>query len=221
MSPGFYRLCWLACRFAKFQCIREVVVGAQRINNHGPVLLACTHISHLEPFVVGTLLRRNIRWMSRVEFYRNRLAAAVLNLGGAFPVDRFGNAIPAVREAIALLNDGQVVGIFPEGGVATGEQSVLRGAKIKQGVCTVAVRTRVPVIPVVILGTDKLNRVGPWVPFRRGRVLVAFGQQVAPPPASGCRGDDRREMAARLEAEFVRTYQDLLQTSGLLDSDVP
>jgi len=175
----------------------------------------------LEPFVVSALVRRPVRWMARVEFYRNWLAAAALNAGGAFPVDRHGNTIPAVRRAVSLANAGEVVGIFPEGGVAQGKNSLTRGGPFKQGACTIAVATRLPILPVVVLGTHELNRVAPWLPFRRAKLWVAFGRDVVPRLRSDSRREDRLELAGRLGAEFVRTYQELLDHTGLRDSDVP
>ena len=159
--------------------------------------------------------------MARVEFYRRRWAAAILNLGGAFPVDRYGCSIRAVRTAVRLASAGECVGIFPEGGVAQGRQSLMRGAPFKQGVCTIAVETRLPVVPVVVLGTDRLNRIEPWLPFRRGRVYCAFGNDILPPPRSASRRSDRSEMALRLGAEFVRVYQLLLGHTGITDDQVP
>jgi len=221
MGASFYRLCRAGARFIKWQTVREVVVEAGRADRGGGFLLACTHLSHLEPILVSSVVQRQVRWMARVEFYRGRWRAATLDRGGAFPVDRLGFALPAVRTAVRLVAAGECVGIFPEGGVAQGQRSVMRGAPFKHGVCTIAVQTRAPVVPVVVLGTDKLNRVGPWLPFRRGRVWCAFGNDVGPPPRSGSRRADRAEMAARLGAEFVRVYGELLGRSGLADEDVP
>jgi 1-acyl-sn-glycerol-3-phosphate acyltransferase len=198
-----------------------VVLDADRVDRRGGFILACTHLSNLEPFVVSSILTRRVRWMARAEFYRRWWSAAALRCGGAFCVDRFGNAIPAVRKAVALARAGEVVGIFPEGGVAQGVRSVMRGAPFKHGACTAAVATRLPIVPVVVLGTHDLNRVEPWLPFRRGRVWVAFGREVLPPGQRKSRRADRLEMASRLQSEFVRTYNDLLERTGQRDSDVP
>lgn len=201
--------------------MRETVYNGERAEREGGFLLACTHLSHLEPIMVSGVVRRQIRWMARVEFYKYRWSAALLSGGGAFPVDRFGPRISAVRTAIRLVKAGECVGIFPEGGVAQGAQSMMRGAPFKQGVCTVAVETRVPVVPLVVLGCQHLNRVGPWLPFRRGELWYAFGNEVLPPPRSGSRRADRLEMAARLGAEYIRTYQFLLGKTGLTDDQIP
>lgn len=197
------------------------MLDAHRADRSGGFLLACTHLSHLEPILLSALLRRQVRWMARIEFYRRWWAAAVLRHGGAIPVDRYGCSLRAVRTAARLAGEGECIGIFPEGGVAQGPQSMMRGAPFKHGVCTIAVQARVPVVPVVVLGTDRLNRVGPWLPFRRGRVYLAFGEDVVPPARSRSRRDDRAEMAARVGDAFVRLYHDLLARSGLTDAQVP
>lgn len=220
MSTAFYNLCKLGCKFVKLQCVREVVLAPERANRSGGFILACTHLSHLEPIVVSCVVRRHVRWMARIEFYRARWGASVLNWGGAFPVDRFGYSLPAVRNAIRLAARGEVVGIFPEGEVSKGDRSVLRGAAIKRGVCAVAIHAKVPVVPVVVLGTDKLNRVAPWLPFKRARVWIAFGNDIVPDPTLHRRAA-RFEMADRLRAEYVRTYRELIEAAGLRDDQIP
>ncbi|MEX2218590.1 MAG: lysophospholipid acyltransferase family protein [Phycisphaerales bacterium] len=220
MNVAFYKSVRLACRFVKVQCIRELVLHRHRADRAGGFILACTHISHLEAFAVGLIVPRPVHWISRIEFFKRRWAAAIMLAGGAVPVDRTGFSLPAVRRAIRLATDGRVIGIFPEGAVTQGARSVLRGGPIKQGVCTIAIRSRVPVVPVVILGTEKLNRVGPWLPARRGRVWVAFGRDVLPPARQTGNRAARAEMASRLTTEFRATYHELLAAASLRDEDV-
>lgn len=225
MSTAFYRFGRGFCNFTKFQCIREVCIHRERLNLPGGCVLACTHISHLEPFVIGSVVPRTVRWMARIEFYQSWWGAFALHRGGAFPVDRFGFTLPAARRAIELARAGEVVGLFPEGGVATGKDSVLRDGPIKLGACTIALRAQVPIIPVVVLGTEKLNRVSPWVPPRRGRVYIAFGEPIAPParaPRNAARNRAQRfELAGRLRAGFHATFRELLAHTGLTERDVP
>ncbi len=220
MNTVFYNACKLGCQFVKLQCVREFALCRERAEREGGFILACTHLSHLEPIVVSCVVRRHVRWMARIEFYRARWSAAVLKWGGAFAVDRYGHSLPAVRTAIRLARQGEVVGIFPEGEVCKGARSVLRGAEIKRGVCAVAIHAGVPVVPVVVLGTDQLNRVAPWLPFKRARVWIAFGNDVVPDPTLHRRAA-RFEMAERLREEYVRTFQGLLGATGLRDDQVP
>lgn len=221
MGSTFYTAVKTAFRIPRVACIREQVLGLDRARRSGPFILACSHLGNLEPMFVSSVVPRQIRWMSRVEFYKPAWAATMLDWSGAFPVDRFGNAAPAVRTAIRLLHAREVVGMFPEGGVALGKDSVLRAAPIRQGVCTIAVAAQVPVIPVVVLGTDSLNRVKPWLPTKSARVWMAFGEPIQPPANAGSRRLLRREMTPRVIDGFVSAYQHLLRESGLRDEQVP
>jgi len=221
MNAAFYKSARLACLAIKVQCIREVALHAHRADRNGGFILACTHLSHLEPVVVSLRVRRHIHWMARAEFYRHWWTAVALGLAGAVRVDRFGFSLPAVRRATSLAAQGRVVGIFPEGGVATGPASVLRGGPMKHGVCTIAIRARVPVIPVIILGTHALNSVPPWLPFRRGRVWSAFGEPLEPPPPSRPGRHARQLLVARLADAYCSLYQELLQAADLKDEDFP
>lgn len=188
--------------------------SARRVPDRpGGYVLAVTHLSHLEPVIVGTLLDRKIDWMTRIEFFRNPLASATLYALDAFPVNRFGVPVSAVRTAIERLRAGRVVGIFPEGGVATGPESVCNGGPIREGACLVAQRAGVPILPCVVFGTPQLSRVDPWLPMYNGRAWVGFGDWVYPVPAGSRRAADRkaarREMARRLCAQFRAASDEL------------
>lgn len=223
MGLLFYQTCTAGGRLVKWLTMHEVVLNADRADREGGFILACTHLSHLEPFIVSGAVDRQVRWMARIEFYQSRWQAAALHWGGAFAIDRYGSPLSSIRTAIRLAKSGEVLGMFPEGGVTKGRNSVLRGAPFKQGVCTIAIETRLPVLPVVVLGTDRLNRIGPWLPFRRGRLWTAFGNDVLPPERSGSRRADRADMAVRLGEEFVLTYHRLLDQSKdeITDEQVP
>jgi len=219
MQAPFYTCGLWMCRFIRNRCLRDVVLNAERAQGNGPILLAVTHLGHVEPMFISALLERHVRWMARTEFYRYRIGAWCLNACGAFPVERAGFALPAIRRAIHLLREGEIVGMFPEGGVARGADSVMHGGAIKRGVCTISIRSRIPIVPVVVLGTDALTKVGPWLPFNRGRVWAAFGHAVAPPAVIGNRRADRIELSGRLSAEFVALFEQLVTTCGLPGHD--
>jgi 1-acyl-sn-glycerol-3-phosphate acyltransferase len=217
-----YRLSWMAGKVIEFRAIRVRVIRPEIPNRAGGYLLACTHLSHLEPMLFSLLTRRSVDWMTRIEFFRHRPVARYLYAVGAFAVRRQGVPVSAIRTAIARAKQGRVVGICPEGGVATGEKSVCRGGAIKRGVCLVAARANVPIIPCVMLGTHDLNRAGPWMPYRpRVPVWAAFGRPIWPETSTGDRRAARAELARKLEAEYVKLYQELLQQYGLDDADAP
>lgn len=219
MGSLFYRVGLQAVLYCRTQALRQVVIHGERAARPGGYVLACTHVSHVEPFIVSCLIPRQVFWMARIEFYRFRPFAWVLRGAGAFPVNRSGVSVKAIRMAIRIAARGDVMGIFPEGGCVKGAALAFRGGPIKQGVATVAHRAQVPVVPVVVLGTDRLTSIYPWLPARRGQVWVAFGAPVDP-PAPVPRRERRRVRRAfgdRVARAFVETYQDLLERAKLRD----
>ncbi len=217
-----YRLAVWIGRSIFVQTIRIRALRPEAPNRPGGYLLAISHLSHLEPFCVGIHMRRRVEWMTRIEFYRYRLIAFFLNRLGCFPVRRFGVPVSAIRNAIDRVRRGRVVGIFPEGGCARGSDSVLRGGPIKKGVCLIAMRAEAPVLPCVVLGTEKLNAADAWMPMGRGRLWIAYGARMVYPPAEfPDRRSARRIMAEELRAEFMSLYAELREQFGIRDQDVP
>jgi len=200
--------------------LRMSTLGLEHARRPGGYLIACSHVSHLDPFCVSVLLPRKIGWMARIEFYRRRWAAWMLGVAYAFPVNRQGVPVRAIKTALARLGRGEVVGMFPEGEIKGRADSVLFGGPIKRGVCLLAQRSGCPVLPCVVLGTDKLNTVDPWLPRLRGRLWIACGELIEP-----VHGPDRRaaraEMAARIEQALAGLYAQLREKYGLDDSIVP
>jgi 1-acyl-sn-glycerol-3-phosphate acyltransferase len=201
----FWKIIWRGV-FAFTMRVKST--GVDSVRCHGGMLIAVSHVSHLDPIVISAVIKRRISWMSRVEFHQQWLMRNVLYHGGAFQVDRAGSALPAIREGLRRLARGEAVGIFPEGELVHGLDSVLRGAPIKRGVCLLAARSGRPVLPVVVLGTEKLGRVGPWMPAKRGRLWVAVGEPQHAAPGSNTRRG-RAAFAATLEAEYVRLYEEM------------
>jgi 1-acyl-sn-glycerol-3-phosphate acyltransferase len=202
------------------QTLRVGALGLEHALRPGGYLLACSHVSHLDPLCVSVLLKRRIGWMARIEFYRRRWTAWLLEAADAFPVNRQGVPVSTIKTSLARLARGEIVGMFPEGEIKGRSDSVFFGGPIKRGVCLLAQRSGCPVIPCVILGADKLNAVEPWLPRLRGQLWIAFGEAIEP-----VYGPDRRaaraEMAARLEQALATLYRQLRDHHDLDDSVVP
>jgi glycerol-3-phosphate dehydrogenase (NAD(P)+) len=129
-------------------------IGREHIPVDGPVIFAANHRSFLDPFVIGTMMRRPIYYVAKKELFENRLQAWFLNSLGAFPVDR-GNADQSMVEtAKAILARGDAVLIFPEGTrVRPGPPG-----QAKRGVGRLALETGAPVVPVAVIGTTDVRR---------------------------------------------------------------
>jgi 1-acyl-sn-glycerol-3-phosphate acyltransferase len=173
----------------------------------GAWILAANHISHFDPPLIGIAARRKIDWMAMIELFRLPGFGGWMRGIDAFPVERGRLDREAVRTALARLRAGRAVGIFPEGGIRDGARSVLEGAPVRPGVAGLAQMTGAPVIPCVIMGSDRcyvLPRLWrPWRPWRRVPVWIAFGQPLSP-------GAGERAVArAGLEASLADAFQEL------------
>jgi 1-acyl-sn-glycerol-3-phosphate acyltransferase len=129
-------------------------IGREHPPRRGPLLLASNHRSFLDPFVIGTLVRRPVYYMAKRELFERRWLAWLLNGLGAFPVDRGAGDSAAMDTARAILARGDCVVVFPEG------TRVRPGplGKPRRGVGRLALETGVPVVPVAVIGTEDVRR---------------------------------------------------------------
>jgi 1-acyl-sn-glycerol-3-phosphate acyltransferase len=204
--PGrIYRWCRAFWRFAFFFTMRVKSRGSRCLPARGGVILAVTHRSHLDPVVVSTLLDREVGWMARVEFYHHGVLRALMNAVGAFPVNRMRPGVAPIREAIRRLRGGLVVGIFPEGEIQTGNDRVSHGGAIKAGAVYLAALTGCPILPVVVVGSEKLSSPWPWMPAKWGRLWVRFGEPLHIGPEARQRAG-RHAASERLREDFRDLY---------------
>lgn len=216
----FYYACRATGRFIFFCTMRLWQIRPELGDREGGYLLALTHLGHLDPFCSSILLRRPMHWMTRREFFVNRIYGWLLSRAGAFPVNRQGIPVRAIRRAIGYARDGRIVGICPEGGRKLGADAAVRGGRIRKGVCSIAIRAGVPIVPCVMVGTHDLSRVGPWLPFKRARLWVAYGEAIHPPPGPSTR-EKRERLREQLSETYQRLYREVCDRYGIDDAWTP
>ena len=219
-TQAAYSIGRLAMRGVKFNTLQINVIRPETAERNGGYILAPTHLSHLEPFILSMILRRRVDWMTRIEFYDRWWKAMLLHRVGTFPVRRQGVPISAIRTAIARLRQSRVVGIFPEGGVANGSHSACRGGPIKHGACLISYRANVPVIPCAVVGTHELNCVKPWIPFRRATLWIAFGEPLWPDLQQKAK-PARLELAARMRQQYQSLLREIVDRFRLDEQSIP
>ncbi|MDO8585702.1 MAG: lysophospholipid acyltransferase family protein [Armatimonadota bacterium] len=149
------------------------VIGRCNIPRTGGVVLAPNHISYADPPVVGAASRRQVRFMAKSELFAVPIFGALIRAVGAFPVKQATADRAALKQAISLLETGEVVCIFPEGTRSPGGTLL----KAELGISMIAMKSRAPIIPVALLGSDKL--LPPHSPFLRfAKVRVRIGKPV-------------------------------------------
>jgi 1-acyl-sn-glycerol-3-phosphate acyltransferase len=129
-------------------------VGREHIPEQGPVIFASNHRSFLDPFVIGTLIRRPMYYVAKKELFARPWQAWILNALGAFPVDRGASDEEMMATARTILDRGDCVLIFPEG---TRVRPGSLGAP-KRGVGRLALESGAPVVPVAVIGTESVRR---------------------------------------------------------------
>jgi len=199
---------------------RIYVVGWEHANRAGGFLLASNHISHFDPFIISSVVRRKIDWMAMAEFFPVPVIGLFLRAVDAFPAARDRADRKTIRTAIERLKNGRIVGVFPEGGIRDGAGSLLQGAPVRAGASTLAHMAGVPIVPCVILGSDRLYAKRSWLPLRRTPVWIAFGQPISHFPELD-KSAARERIERELNGAFQRLYADLREKFQLTSDDLP
>lgn len=143
-----YRFGRAVCRMFFKTFYRIQSSGQENIPREGAVILCSNHISTLDPPLVGIPLERKVHFMAKAELFKVPLFGKLIANLGAFPVKRGGVSKESIRHALQLLEEGGVLGIFPEG--------TRGGGMGKKGAASLALRSGATVIPVAIIGNYKL-----------------------------------------------------------------
>ncbi len=174
---------------------RLSVRGTEHVPRAGGVLIVSNHASFLDPPLLGTALRhRNIHFMARHTLFQNPLTRAWARAVGVVPMDRDKGDIRALRDALALVQAGGVLCVFPEGT----RTSDGRLQPAKAGVGFLVEKSGVPVVPVHLDGTfAALPRNARRL--RLARITVSFGPPIRLDdyPNLG-KGPERRQRLAEL-----------------------
>ncbi|MCM8813018.1 MAG: 1-acyl-sn-glycerol-3-phosphate acyltransferase [Candidatus Omnitrophica bacterium] len=152
------------------------VVGRENVPRRGGCLIASNHLSHMDPVVLSVASPRALCFMAKRELFANRWFGRLIGALNAFPVDRSRGDIKALREGLTQLRQGGTMIIFPEGTRNRSRSGDLGAAE--QGVGMLAIKAGVPVVPTLIIGTDKVIPVGVRRIFFFKPITVYFGKPV-------------------------------------------
>jgi glycerol-3-phosphate dehydrogenase (NAD(P)+) len=166
-------------------------IGREHVPAEGPVILAANHRSFLDPFVIGTCVRRPVHFVAKRELFERRFVGWLLNALGAFPIRRGEADVESMETARGILERGGVVVIFPEGTrIRSGSLS-----KPKRGVGRLALETGAPVVPVTVHGSEHARR--GWR-IRPARVRVRLGRPLTFPRVESPSPSLAAEVTARI-----------------------
>ncbi len=187
---------------------RPHVEGLEHIPPEGPVILASNHRSFADSVVIPVVVPRKVVFMAKQDYFtgtgiKGRAIRAWFEMLDMVPVDRDDNrsAVAALDVALEVLQRGEAFGVYPEG-TRSRDGRLYRG---RTGVAQLAMVSGAPIVPVGVVGTERLQPVGTTVP-RLVKVSVRFGAPIevagrydGVPP-----GRARREITDRVMAEIQR-----------------
>ncbi|MEV8378577.1 lysophospholipid acyltransferase family protein [Kribbella sp. NPDC056861] len=173
------------------------MVGTEHIPTTGGAVLAVNHISYVD-FVIGGYgaqpSKRLVRFMAKEVLFRNRYSGPLMRSLHHIPVDR-GAGAASYRQAVRYLRDGELVGVFPEATISRSFEL----KDFKSGAVRMAAEAGVPVIPMILWGTQRMmTKDHPRDFSRHQKVSITVGEPMHVAPE-----DDALEATAELRATMA------------------
>ena len=195
------------CKYYVFGYHRMKVHTPCTLPATGPAILVSNHISGVDPALIQSVSpKRLIAWMMAKEYYDMASLRWFYKALECIPVERSGRDLAATRMALRTLEDGRILGVFPEGRIAkSGEVLPFQG-----GVALMAIKSDAPVIPVFLEGTMRnMEMVEAFL--TPAQVEVAWG-----PPVEFDRADSSREGLERAAVKMREAVEALRDRYGTL-----
>lgn len=152
--------------------MRYEVSGAENLPREGAAIVAANHVTNFDVFPMQFALPRVIFFMAKTELFRNPIMDMVLRNLSAFPINRGDKDLWAMQHAAKVLQQNQVLGMFPEGKRSKGKGLTVA----KTGTARLAIEAKCPIVPMVIIGSDAFFKSFP----RRARVHIKILQPIEP-----------------------------------------
>ena len=180
------------------------VIGAENIPKTGPIILAPNHRSYMDPPYLSLVTKRQLHLMAKDSLFRVPVFGPYIKAMGAFPVKRGAADRGALKQAMAELKAGRVLGIFPEGTRAE-PGTLLPGEK---GFALVAKQTGVPIVPIALERTDQvLPKKGG---LRRAHVRAIIGKPMTAAEMLALYPDPSKDALAIISEATMRAIADLM-----------
>jgi 1-acyl-sn-glycerol-3-phosphate acyltransferase len=214
LGDFFYYFCRELTHFLPRLGSRVIYEGMGNVPRKGAGLVLCNHISHFDPSFMVARFPRVVHFMADKPLLEIPILGKMLRWGHVFAIDRTKNDIGALKTALTRLKHGNLVAIFPEEGIRQGPTSVVGGAEMPVGTASLWKKTGVPVIPMIVLGTDQMY--APRNYLRRPRIFVRVGRPLSPDPTA-----TREELRDRVTAAWRELYEGLVRDHHIQPDELP
>jgi 1-acyl-sn-glycerol-3-phosphate acyltransferase len=170
---------------------RPWVRGSEKIPSDGAAILASNHLSFSDSIFLPLMLRRPVVFLAKSEYFTGKGIKGALTrwffIGtGQLPIDRSGGKASeaALNTGLRVLGQGQLLGIYPEG-TRSPDGRLFRG---RTGIARMVLEAKVPVFPVAMIDTEKVQPIGRRLPRIR-RIGVVVGEPLDFSRFAGMEGD--------------------------------
>jgi 1-acyl-sn-glycerol-3-phosphate acyltransferase len=172
------------------------VVGAEHLPSSGPVIVAANHISFFDTIVLMLSVPRRTYFIGKAEYMSSWTTRRLFPALGLIPIERAAarQAMAALDVAVSALTEGHVLGIYPEG-TRSRDGLLHRG---HTGVAQLAMMSGAPIVPVGLVGTDRIQPVGARVPRPFRRATIRFGPPIDPAAYGGSARRRRQQLTSDL-----------------------
>jgi 1-acyl-sn-glycerol-3-phosphate acyltransferase len=195
---------WTAKTAFKVLGLKFQLSGVEHIPRSGPAVLAVNHVSYLD-FVFGGFAahpsKRLVRFMAKKEVFDHPVGGPVMRSLHHIPVDR-REGLGSYQEALRYLRMGELVGIFPEATISRSFEI----KELKSGAVRMAADAHVPLIPVVLWGTQRMLTKDHPKDFSRGKTIaISVGEPLRPVGVKPV--EETAELRAAMSALLDRTIR--------------
>jgi 1-acyl-sn-glycerol-3-phosphate acyltransferase len=193
----FYRFSRGLCRVIIRALYGFRAIHPENVPAAGAVIVACNHVSYLDPVVLGIGFTRPVTYLAKKELFALPVLGPVIVGLGVYPLDREAGGVAAVRAALRALKEGRCVGIFPEG-----TRNLTGEVEGKGGAALLGALSGAPVVPAAISGTRHAR---PFHPIR-----VIYGEPIIVKRQRKADGDDLEKWTE----EIMRRIRALEESIG-------
>jgi 1-acyl-sn-glycerol-3-phosphate acyltransferase len=186
---------------------RVTAIGRKNVPCHGAAVLAPNHFSQADHFFVGVYLWRKVRFMAKSQIFGPPVLTYILKVGGVFPVRRGHRDEKAFETAYELLDQGELLLVYAEGGRSrSGELGTA-----KPGIGRIALESGAPIIPTAIHGSVGVRG---WKRLRFPRVTIEYGEPLTFAVEPGPSRERQQEVADEIFARVREMYEGIATRSG-------
>jgi 1-acyl-sn-glycerol-3-phosphate acyltransferase len=185
---------------------RIEIIGREYLPRDRPFIVAPVHRSNIDFALVSLVTPRRMRYMGKDSIFKYGWLNPFFFALGSFPVHRGAADREALHTSMAIIESGQSLVMFPEGTRQSGSQV----CELFDGTAYVAAKTRTPIVPLGIGGTERAMPKGSKF-IRPGKIVLVLGPAIEPPPPKDSGGTSRRavrEMTDQLKIDLQKLFDD-------------